>query len=333
MSPFLPPHHQYDFGPVYYSPPIQYNDEVEDAAYCSSLFVHSPMPQYQQLYQHVDPSQLQEQPMHSAEVANTSCQPIQEEQEQENAEQQPLRSRRSLSLRKRGPAPPAIDAKKHHHQQVKSPVNTITPDRFSACIPCRRRKIKCIPKGDSHHYLSNGTNNGTCATCIRRKKDCFWPKIVVAATSASPDITESKTIDQASPKVEEETEKEQSKENEVSLLAQVKKEELEVALEETSLPLVVENYFGIPTPGFGRSVSTPALTLSSSSSSASSSLPVSPRTDASFLSPTCSESYFFEHEEKPASNFHSSSHFLDTLQQSFQSSQHQTLFADETAAF
>lgn len=46
----------------------------------------------------------------------------------------------------------------------------VTSDRFSACVPCRMRKIRCMP-GDPMH----GPQAGTCGTCIKRKKDCYWP--------------------------------------------------------------------------------------------------------------------------------------------------------------
>lgn len=58
-----------------------------------------------------------------------------------------------------------------------------TGDRISACIPCRKRKIRCVPSGTSHMYDADGRNAGVCATCIKRRKECSWPELVSSSTT------------------------------------------------------------------------------------------------------------------------------------------------------
>lgn len=45
----------------------------------------------------------------------------------------------------------------------------VIADRFSACIPCRRRKIRCLPSDEMPR-----PKTGTCGTCLRRGKTCVW---------------------------------------------------------------------------------------------------------------------------------------------------------------
>ncbi|MCO5613801.1 hypothetical protein L7F22_068079 [Adiantum nelumboides] len=45
----------------------------------------------------------------------------------------------------------------------------VIADRFSACIPCRRRKIRCLPSNEMPR-----PKTGTCGTCLRRGKTCVW---------------------------------------------------------------------------------------------------------------------------------------------------------------
>lgn len=181
-----------------------------------------------------------------------------------------------------------------------------TPDRFSACIPCRRRKIRCIPRGDSHQYNADGTNDGMCATCIRRKKECFWPQSV--STPSTPLVTTARERMQLPV-----TSKGKATGKELQQDLEVQEEKISMAknddtasdssdsedsdnddgdgsgpratLDHTLFSTSAAGcYFALSTHAFGRCGSTPSLSPSHTSSS--SSQPVSPRTDAGFLFPT-----------------------------------------------
>jgi hypothetical protein len=314
MSPFLPPHQVYDFGPAH-SPPVQIAEEDEDCSFFTAP--PSPLPTFIYVEEEEEMQAGQEDACHAAGQNKQD-----ENVPKDKTQIQP--QSRSFSLRKRGTAEArrsisiTISRKQHKQDTLpsistsKSSNNTITLDRFSACIPCRKRKIKCIPKGDSHHYLSNGTNNGVCATCIRRKKDCFWPKIdlssAVRGPSASPSQAEAPPTSAKDDVEQMQCCEEEKEEESVKKCEEVKDEKEEVTSpvkikqEEDVEALPIETpirastfddtYFSVPGQGFGRIISTPGL--SSSSSSSSSSPIISPRTDASFLSPTLTESFFFE---------------------------------------
>ena len=181
-----------------------------------------------------------------------------------------------------------------------------TPDRFSACIPCRRRKIRCIPRGDSHQYNADGTNDGVCATCIRRKKECFWPQSVstpstplmsTARERMQPPVTsKGKALEkEAHQYLEAGEEKSPAAKTEDTASDSSDSEDNDdddgdgsgqrATLDRTLFATSATGcYFALSTHAFGRCGSTPSL--SSSRTSSSPSQPVSPRTDAGFLSPT-----------------------------------------------
>lgn len=68
-----------------------------------------------------------------------------------------------------------------HHEDVHWEITmqsgriSMSGDRFNACIPCRKRKIRCVPTRTSHLFDAQGNNSGECATCIKRRKACTWP--------------------------------------------------------------------------------------------------------------------------------------------------------------
>lgn len=86
--------------------------------------------------------------------------------------------RESLTIKTELPTPPA--------STPCSPMSAGTPDRFSACLPCRKRKIKCNPNTSRY-------NKSQCATCIRRGKDCIWQKSKIRRSSSA--ITPTSSID------------------------------------------------------------------------------------------------------------------------------------------
>ncbi|UZJ51745.1 hypothetical protein CBS101457_001065 [Exobasidium rhododendri] len=343
MSPFLPPHLQYDFRAI--STPATFHcDEVEDCAMSTSI-LNSPILRFQEIV----PSEVEYYADKGLSTATWhSPRDPQEANEGVDATQKTT-SNRSLDClllpRKR-----ACTLISSHNRNLnrydsnreeaarrrrvvtegaqKEPLSrrvgkdgredqvivTVTPDRFSACIPCRKRKIKCIPRGDSHRFFLNGTNTGVCATCVRRKKECYWPKIVsLSPPSATPTSASTELIQKEEEKKEEEFlindaalgESLAREEGTRKQVPPIDRELVKIAsskepkstgtstvykTEETAdqkdivnnfhddfaqYPLT-EGYFELPHQAFGRNGFSPGLSSSSSSSSSASSCATSP---------------------------------------------------------
>lgn len=83
---------------------------------------------------------------------------------------------------------PALDMIERAHNVPTATKPILRADRFSACVPCRKRKIRCVPTGSSHMYDRDGNIVGVCATCVRRNKECVWPAMNVTIRAiAHPD--------------------------------------------------------------------------------------------------------------------------------------------------